>query len=386
MRILKSRCLDNGFAALAIVCIATSSNAQHDAASENAWNQFRGSATRTGRSEAIIPDELSLLWSFEAGFSIDSSAAIVDDVVYVTALPGLVAALKLDDGEPIWTRDFGEEDDRFGESSPTVVAGVLYVGDLLGELHAMNASDGTTRWTFATEAEIKSSPVVFGELVLVASYDEHLYAIERESGELRWKFQSMGPLHSTPSRDGDLVFVTGCDSVLRGIRLDDGTEQLQMDSGAYTAASPALVDGIAYYGTFNNEVLAVDLRNQKLLWRYEHPVRHFPFYSSAAVALDTVVVGGRDKIVHAIDRKTGESLWTFRTGARVESSPVIAGSRAYVGSADGRLYVLGLADGVKHWEFDAGAPLVASPALASGRVVIGSQDGVLYCFGAKDQN
>jgi outer membrane protein assembly factor BamB len=217
--------------------------------------------------------------------------------------------------------------------------------------------------------------------VLVASYDESLYALDRKSGKLQWTFQSMGPLHSTPGRDGDLVFVTGCDSILRGIDLESGTEKVQMDSGAYTAASPALVDGIAYYGTFNNDVLAVDLRNQEYLWRYEHPVRHFPFYSSAAVADGKVVVGGRDKIVHAIDQTTGEALWAFRTGARVESSPAIAGSRVYVGSADGRFYVLDLDTGEKVWEFEAGGPIVASPAIAAGRIVIGTQDGVLYAFG-----
>ena len=296
---------------------------------------------------------------------------------------GLIAALDLDDGSVLWKHDFGDENDWFGESSPTVHDGAVYVGDLLGVLHAFDAKTGEPRWTFTTEAEIKSSPVVFDELVLVSSYDEHLYAVNRETGEEVWKFQSMGPLHSTPSRDGDLVLVTGCDSVLRGIRLSDGTQQIEMDSGEYTAATPALVDGVAYYGTFGNDVIAVDFRNQKYLWRYQHPTRHFPFYSSAAVDDGKVVVGGRDKLIHAIDQQSGEALWTHRTRARVESSPVIAGERVYVGSSDGHFYVLDLDSGEVVWDFDAGAPFVASPALAAGRIVIGSQDGVLYAFGKR---
>ena len=146
------------------------------------WSQFRGSATRTGRSTAEIPDDLKLLWSFEAGFSIDSSAAIVNDIVYMTALPGLVAALDLADGSVVWKRDFGEENDLFGESSPTVFEGVVYVGDLHGVLHAFDAQDGTTVWTFATEAEIKASPVVFDYLVLVTCYEAHMSALERQYG------------------------------------------------------------------------------------------------------------------------------------------------------------------------------------------------------------
>ena len=73
-------------------------------------------------------------------------------------------------------------------------------------------------------------------------------------------------------------------------------------------ASPAIEKDRAYYGTFNNDVLAVDLRTGTTVWRYEHPERHFPFYSSAAVTNGKVVLGGRDKMVHCLDTDTG--TWT----------------------------------------------------------------------------
>ena len=85
--------------------------------------------------------------------------------------------------------------------------------------------------------------------------------------------------------------------------------------------------------------------------------------------------------MHALDAATGKETWSFATRARVDSSPVVAGSQVYVGSSDGRLYVLDFATGQKRWEFDTGAAITASPAIAAGRVVVGTQDGVLYCFG-----
>jgi outer membrane protein assembly factor BamB len=137
----------------------------------------------------------------------------------------------------------------------------------------------------------------------------------------------------------------------------------------------------AYVGTFGNEVLGLDLRKRVVEWVYKHPTRHFPFYSSAAITRDRVVIGGRDKIVHCLDRASGKEAWSFTTRARVESSPIIAANRVFIGSNDGLLYELDLASGKKVWEFTAGAPLSASPAIAQGSLVIGSQDGVLYCFG-----
>jgi hypothetical protein len=168
--------------------------------------------------------------------------------------------------------------------------------------------------------------------------------------------------------------------MFRAIRISDGKEMFGISSGAYTGASPALRAGAAIYGTFNNEVLMVNLTSHRISWRYQHPVRRFPFYSSAAVLPDRIVIGGRDKMVHGLTAG-GKGVWTFATRARVESSPAISGGRVFVGSNDGRFYVLDLNTGAKLWEFNAGAPLSASPAIANARIVIGSQDGRLYCFG-----
>jgi len=80
--------------------------------------------------------------------------------------------------------------------------------------------------------------------------------------------------------------------------------------------------------------------------------------------------------------ESGKPVWTFQTRARVDSSPVLAGSRLYIGGNDGKLYVLDAATGKSVFEFEAGGPLSASPAIAEGKVVIGSQDGKLFCLGA----
>ena len=57
----------------------------------------------------------------------------------------------------------------------------------------------------------------------------------------------------------------------------DGKEVFNVSSGAYTGASPALRGGAAFYGTFDNEVLGVNLGERKIAWRYEHPQRKFRF-------------------------------------------------------------------------------------------------------------
>lgn len=190
-------------------------------------------------------------------------------------------------------------------------------------------------------------------------------------------------MHATcPVADG-VAFVAGCDGDLRAIRLADGGQVFALTSGGYTGASPALHAGRAYYGTFEDEVLGVDLRSRKVLWRYTHAERRFPFYSSAALGGGLAVVGGRDRMVHALDLATGKPAWTFPTRARVDSSPAIAGGRVYLGSGDRRLYALDLATGKVLESFEAGAGITASPAIAAGRLVVAAVDGQVYCFGRR---
>jgi len=343
----------------------------------NNWSQFRGNPRLTGVSQSAVPGTLKHLWTYEAGDSIESSAAIVGGTVFAGSQKGELVALNLENGGVYWKYSTGSP---IGESSPAYSGGVVYIGDLGGVLHAVNAPDGKRLWTFKAQSEIKSSPVVVGDRVLIGSYDEHLYCLNARTGAVLWKFKTSGPVHCTPSISAGLAFIAGCDEIFRAIRLSDGKEMFRVSSGSYTGASPALRGASAFYGTFANEVLMINLTGRSVGWRYQHPQRKFPFYSSAAVTADRVVLGGRDKLVHGLN-PGGKAIWTFATGARVESSPAISGARVFIGSNDGRFYVLNLSNGAKLWEFNAGAPLSASPAIANGRIVIGSQDGRLYCFG-----
>jgi eukaryotic-like serine/threonine-protein kinase len=367
MRVLKTLLL--------VLCLSVTVLGQ-DSPAEN-WSQFRGNSSLTGVSNSTVPANLKQLWTYEAGESIESSAAIVGGTVFVGSQKGELVALSLENGSVYWKYSTGSP---IGESSPAYSGGVVYIGDLGGVLHAVNAPDGKRLWTFKANGEIKSSPVVVGDRVLIGSYDEHLYCLSTRNGSVLWKFKTNGQVHATPSIAGGMAFIAGCDAIFRAIRLSDGKEMFNVSSGSYTGASPALRSGNAFYGTFENEVLSINLAQKQITWRYEHPQRKFPYYSSAAVTNNRVVLGGRDKLVHGLTL-TGKAAWTFTTRARVESSPAIAGGRVFVGSNDGRFYVLSLSNGAKLWEFNAGAALSASPAIANGRIVIGSQDGRLYCFG-----
>jgi outer membrane protein assembly factor BamB len=342
------------------------------------WPQFRGNPQLTGVATGSVPANLRVLWTYDAGESIESSAAISGATVYVGSQSKDLLAIDLETGKLRWKYRAA---DSIGESSPAVYEGIVYVGDLGGVLHAVSAAAGKVQWTFKTEAEIRASPVISGDRLLIGSYDGNLYCLSRRDGKLAWKFTTGSYVHGTPALAGGVAYVSGCDEIFHGIRLADGQEVVRFPAGGPAAASPAMLGQWAWFGNFNNEVVGADVSRKRVVWRYQRQAAPFPFYSSAAASGDRIVLGGRDKLVHCLNARTGKAIWTFATKARVDSSPAIADGRVYIGSNDGHFYVLDLATGRKLWDFEAGAPLSASPAIAAGRVVIGSQDGRVYCFG-----
>src|SRR5258707_455603 len=238
------------------------------------WPQFRGNPRLTGVATEL-PATLSLKWTYEGGESFESSPAIVDGVVYAGAGNGDLLAIDLETGKLRWKYSTGSP---IGESSPAVGGGLVYIGDLSGVVHAVNGKDGSRAWTFKTGSEVKSSPVIAGERLLIGSYDTHLYALDRRTGKLAWKLKTDGQVHATPAVVNGILYFGGCDEQFRAGRLADGMVLFQVPLGSNTGSS-AVVEGTrAYLGTFNNEVVAIDLTAKKIVWRYRNPDREFPYY------------------------------------------------------------------------------------------------------------
>lgn len=73
-----------------------------------------------------------------------------------------------------------------------------------------------------------------------------------------------------------------------------------------------------------------------------------------------VVAGGRlfvaqveQHTLHALDANSGEKLWSFTTGGRIDSPPTISRERVLFGSMDGYVYCLRASDGALAWRFRA---------------------------------
>jgi outer membrane protein assembly factor BamB len=343
------------------------------------WPIFRGNPLQTGVAGAPLPDRLTIRWKFKAKDAVEGSAAIAHGVVYIGAMDGSLHALDLATGKSKWTYKAGPI-----KGGPSFHDGKVFVGDADGIFHCVDANTGKKLWTYDAGGEVTSGGNFSGNTVIFGAYDEHLRCLSLDGKEL-WKFNVPGgPVLASPVVAAGRTYVSGCDSTLHVIDTKTGKELGAVQLEGQTGASAAVVGDDLYVGTMSNQMLAIDLKKEVIKWKYESAENPQPFFASPAVSGDLIIVGCRDKRVHAFVRQTWKPAWEFATEGKVDSSPVIAGKRVYVGSQDGNLYVLDLAGGTLVQKINLGGPISASPAGAGGYLVIGTQNGIVYGLGKEE--
>jgi outer membrane protein assembly factor BamB len=361
--------------------------AQHVVPAATSWPLYRGTSHQLGVAPGKLASRLKVVWKFRTGGPVTSSPVVTGGRVFIGSGDSNIYALRLSDGKKIWDFKTGDA----VEAPPCVVGGAVVVGSSDGILYSLDAATGKLRWKYKTEDKIlgganrATAPGGNRIWLLVGSYDDRLHCVDAATGKAVWQYETDNYVNGSPAiSDGKVIF-GGCDGVLYVIRLADGKQITSIPIQDYIAASTAVDGRRAYLGHYGGEFLCVDLPTRKIAWRYRD--RHFPYFSSPAVTADRVVVGGRDKRVHCLNRANGKALWEFRTRGKVDSSPVICDNKVVVGSEDGRLYLLGLADGRELWSYIIGGPVISSPAVvqapgrADGMVLVGADDGYVYAFG-----
>ncbi len=349
------------------------------------WAMFRGGQRLLGTTPAVLTDSLTFLWKFKTGAAVKSSPAILRDKVFVGSGDGNVYAIDLNSGREIWKY----KTEGPIEAAACVIDGAVFVGSSDTFFYAIDSSDGSELWKYETGGKILGGANWFLTKdkklwILVGSYDSKLYCFDSGNGRVVWQYQTDSFVNGTPAIANARAVFGGCDSMIHVVSVTDGKSVRMIDGGTYIAASPALYEDEAYIGNYDNVFMCADISqnndpNKSILWEYSD--RDEPFFSSAAVSDEFVIVGSRDKRLHCLNRRDGSVAWTFQTQGEVDSSPVICSDKVIVGSEDGRLYMINLSDGKELWSYEIGSSITSSPAVAAGKVVIGSDDGYIYAFG-----
>jgi outer membrane protein assembly factor BamB len=153
-------------------------------------------------------------------------------------------------------------------------------------------------------------------------------------------------------------------------------------SSPYSLASdsPAVADGVVYFGSSDAKVYALDANTGAKVWSYGPGGAFVEPWSSPAVANGIVYIGSYNGKLYALDASTGAQLWSYTTGFVIQAPPAVGNGVVYVGSEDGNLYALNGTTGALVWSYPTGQ-ITQGPAVLNGVVYVGAS-GPVYALNA----
>src|SRR5207249_10061873 len=112
---------------------------------------------------------------------------------------------------------------------------------------------------------------------------------------------------------------------------------------ASNATTPAVYNGVVYFGIGRGIVYARNATTGVQIWSYTTPTGG-AVASSPALALGSKAVffGSNDRYLYAVNLMTGTFLWRYLTGGQVSSSPAVANTRVFFGAKAAKVYDLGI--------------------------------------------
>lgn len=129
------------------------------------------------------------------------------------------------------------------------------------------------------------------------------------------------------------------------------------------------------------EVYALDLKSGQKEWSFKTGGK---VYSTPAYHKGVVIVGSSDHFIYGLNAKTGELVWKIEANKAVLGSPAVAKGKAYIGASDGIFRAIDVKSGKTIWTFDQVKGYVSTlPTLADGKVIFGSWQNGFYALDQK---
>jgi len=221
--------------------------------------------------------------------------------------------------------------------------------------------------------------------------------------EIKWKFHTGGRVISSPAVVNGVAYVGSTDGNLYAIDAGTGTLKWKFETKSWEVSSPAVASGVVYFVSYDGHLYALDAATGQVRWKFatggekryagthlhhlEPAAESMPdpwdFYlSSPSVWSGAVYFGSSDGNVYSVDAASGALKWKFHTGDVVHSSPAIADGVLYIGSWDTHLYALDAAGGTEKWKFKTGEdPDIHNHVGIQSSPAIA--DGIVF-FGSRD--
>ncbi len=205
---------------------------------------------------------------------------------------------------------------------------------------------------------------------------------------VKWKFKAESYITTSPALANGLLYFGSDDGNLYALDSESGTELWRFHTEKPVNSSPAVSNGIIYFQSNDGFTYALDAQKGQEKWKTntgpDRPTDYDFLSSSPAVQDNTVYIAGGNGNLYALDANSGEELWIVSMiGLNpVRSSPAVVGDTVYF-TAENQILALDKKTGKENWKYKSTALARSSPAVADGIIVFGDNGSMIYALDSK---
>jgi outer membrane protein assembly factor BamB len=212
---------------------------------------------------------------------------------------------------------------------PVINNGLVYVpqGDQ-GILAYDIVAGGAPRYTFKdTEYGVWARPIVDDEagLIYIASLDHNLYALNQADLTLNWKLDLDGPIAGTPLKLGNRLYVGTFNSELIEVDLSERQIVNRFATKDWIWGTPVHNEGILYFADLDGWIYALDLENWSLLHEQRDTENPAAIRGAMVVAGDRLIAGSENGRLRAYSLDGLSPIWTATVTTRILGDLVLIG-------------------------------------------------------------
>jgi outer membrane protein assembly factor BamB len=278
-----------------------------------------------------------LLWKYQTQGAISATPALMASMVIFTSRDNFVYALNSKTGQLIWRYQMqpimaGYWEWEYFTATPVISDDRVYVGAGDGHLYALSIKEGKQIWKFRTNGRVRATPLVVGNTIYQPSNDGMVYVLN-SNGKLLWQFETDGSkidsykvgfdrtnIFAKPLLADSLLIIASRDGKTYGIDIYTHKEKWRFTYGSTWAMSTSVEEQTVFVGwSTNNLLCALDLKTGKEKWKFKSDG---VVYTTPLVLDDVVVVGSGDEKVYSINKKSGQKIWEYKVGGKVNSSVI----------------------------------------------------------------
>ena len=259
-----------------------------------------------------------------------------------------------------------------------------------GIIYAVRSDSSSARLIFDTGDRLIAGLIGDGTTIYAATAENGVFAIDTDSPETAsWVYDGIGgelwgTPGLTPSRThGQLLIVPSMNGDVYALRTDSTSgDRLawRVGTGASVASNVVTEDGVAYFGSFDRKLYAIDVESGDTLWTV---TGNGWFWGSPRIVGETIYVADLSGRLQALDRTDGGPIWPapYEANDTVRAQPLLIDDETLlIVDKGGNVHVLDPATGGLRWTTTTPIDddVLADPVVVSGRVLVNNDDGDLF--------